>query len=86
MSHAENKTFAEAQQSCITRGGNLVTIRSEQEGVFVRSQLRVDLRGLAWIGLTELNNNTIWLSGDAAQYKNLKDDDHWNVNQLESGV
>uniref|UniRef100_A0A8C6TBP5 C-type lectin domain-containing protein n=1 Tax=Neogobius melanostomus TaxID=47308 RepID=A0A8C6TBP5_9GOBI len=51
-------TWAEAQQRCVSLGGNLATIHNQQEEEFVSE---VAKGSAAWIGSTDAQQDGLWL-------------------------
>uniref|UniRef100_A0A8C6T8G6 C-type lectin domain-containing protein n=1 Tax=Neogobius melanostomus TaxID=47308 RepID=A0A8C6T8G6_9GOBI len=51
-------TWAEAQQRCVSLGGNLATIHNQQEEEFVKE---VAKGSAAWIGSTDAQQDGLWL-------------------------
>ncbi|KAK1879916.1 Lactose-binding lectin l-2 [Dissostichus eleginoides] len=65
-------TWADAELHCVSLGGNLVSIRSQEEENFVGSVIKNfdPARGYTWIGLsdTQKEGRWMWSDGCAARF------------------
>ena len=65
FTETENKIdFESAQSQCVTLGGNLVSILSQEENDFVKSDVidRYNYNGTAWIGLQQIGDSKLFSS------------------------
>ncbi|KAG7241342.1 hypothetical protein INR49_025727, partial [Caranx melampygus] len=66
------QTWADAELHCVSEGGNLVSIHSEDEDSFVRSFIKYfdPAQGYTWIGLsdTQKEGSWMWSDGSAAKF------------------
>lgn len=67
------KTWEEARVNCLGFGGDLVSINSASESIFIRNQLKNERRGALWIGLyrNETSNpkqGWVWVDGTKLEY------------------
>ncbi|KAL4635258.1 macrophage mannose receptor 1-like [Arapaima gigas] len=69
--HSDLKPWKEARNHCISLGGNLVSISSEQEQTFLTTQM-LGMTADMWIGLNDLSarQQFVWTSGKGLRYTN----------------
>ncbi|XP_037109257.1 galactose-specific lectin nattectin-like [Syngnathus acus] len=69
-------TFVEAEEDCIRRGGNLVSIHNDLENKIVKQLIVDGGENLGWIGLhdTIVNNDFFWTDGSIVDFLNFDSD------------
>ncbi|XP_038144839.1 galactose-specific lectin nattectin-like [Cyprinodon tularosa] len=65
------KTWGEAELLCVSKGGNLVSIHSQEEYDFVNLLInRFDpTQRYTWIGLTDFHREGGWIWSDGSKYR-----------------
>ncbi|KAI6655606.1 hypothetical protein LOD99_2104 [Oopsacas minuta] len=60
--------WAQTRDLCLEWGGDLATVRSEQEGILLESIGSVD----CWIGINDIDNegSFVWVDGSTSSYRN----------------
>ncbi|KAI4818243.1 hypothetical protein KUCAC02_011593 [Chaenocephalus aceratus] len=68
---ATRLTWADAELLCVSQGGNLVSIRSQEEDNFVKTLIKNfdPAQGSAWIGLSDIHKEGTWMSSDGCAAK-----------------
>jgi len=66
---ATQMTWIDAELHCVSEGGNLVSIHSQEEENFVKHLIRNfdPAEGVNWIGLTDAQRNDAWLWSDGSE-------------------
>ena len=69
--HSEEKSFADARADCVSRGGDLASIRNAKEFELVKEAIGADISKqwkMYWFGLKPLNivkKKWVWTDGSA---------------------
>ncbi|XP_074078186.1 C-type lectin domain family 4 member F-like isoform X2 [Macrotis lagotis] len=74
---SEKKSWAEAQQFCVSKDSNLTSVTSEKEQAFLFRTIKTS----HWIGLTDKGSEGIWHWVDGSPYDESKSARFWMPNQ-----
>ncbi|XP_036608798.1 C-type lectin domain family 4 member F-like isoform X1 [Trichosurus vulpecula] len=74
---SEKKSWAEAQQSCVSKNSNLTSVTSQEEQAFFSRTITTPY----WIGLTDKGSEGTWHWVDGNPYNPSKNARFWRANQ-----